>query len=247
MPRQTLEQMQQAARDYRHKDRVRERRFARMWALLVEGKELDEIQAELGIAPQQIVTAEARMWEQEEERVRKRTNGRVYLEYMLHQQQCLHLLDEVIVTMRAAKVSESKDVNAFVAAVRARSDLYDKLIKTGHDLGVIQKTPERREHLHGHVVLQNLTDDQLKVEIARELDKTNQLIAQSDEHTKILDMDPGSLHYELQKRGKSAEPAEEPVEKPMMLPGLSGKTNRTKANRVHGGRRVIRGPAKPVL
>jgi hypothetical protein len=120
------------------------------------------------------------------------------------------------------------------------------LIKAGHELGVIQKTPERREHLHGHIVLQNLTDDQLKVEIARELDKTNQLIEHSKDQTTILDMDPGTLHYAA-KDSKGKPVKDPPVEKPEMMPGLSGKTNRTKTNRVHGGRRVIRGPAKPNL
>ncbi len=68
----------------------------------------------------------------------QRPLAELYLEYTYRQEANLSALDDVI---RDLPANQS---NALVGAVRTRSDILGLVIKTGQDMGLIDKAPERR-------------------------------------------------------------------------------------------------------
>ncbi len=105
------------------------------------------------------------LYRQENAEIQKKTTEDVYLEYMWAQQKCIDDLKD------AMKMIPENQPNALVGAIKAQSEIHDKILKTGQDIGVISKEPERKVIIHGHVVAQ-MDNTSLRKLIAQE---TNQL------------------------------------------------------------------------
>lgn len=116
---------------------------------LMEGDNDEEVMQLIG------VTSVARynelkreLYRQENAELQKKTTEDVYIEYMWNQQKCLKDLDDAI-----RGIPENQP-NALIGAIRAKSEIHDKILKTGQDIGVIAKEPERKVVIHGHVIAQ---------------------------------------------------------------------------------------------
>lgn len=90
-----------------------------------------------------------------------RTAEETFLEYSWAQQQNIQDLDQLI-------IDAGQQANAKLGAIRAKSEIQDKILKTGQDMGIIAREPERKLILHGHVVA-DMSDVQLRKLIATEL------------------------------------------------------------------------------
>ncbi len=186
-------------------------------ALIASGVSDEEAQGELGLSPGQYIQLRNTVLEKEATRVRNMPTEHVYVEYCLNQMACIKDLTELY---DQAKLQ--KNGNAGVGAVRARSDIFDKLIKRGQEFGVLEKRPEEKRIVAG-VLVGQLTNDQLRAAITNELSDLNQLVDTYGEKN-ILDVDPGQIYF--------PEPPDESK--------VQSKTNRSKVNKVHGGRRVVK-------
>lgn len=103
------------------------------------------------------------LFRQETAAIYAQSTEEVFLEYAWKQNQCVTDLDVMINGFKT-----TKQYNALVGAVRAKSDIIDKIVKTGQDMGVLERAPERKMILHG-VAVANLDNNGLRKLIAQEL------------------------------------------------------------------------------
>lgn len=194
------------------RDREWRKAQARLVALLTEGKADEEVQAELGFSPEKYWRCKRAAFEAEAERIRATPTEHTYVQYCLDQAACIKDLTDLI-----DDAKKTKNANACVGAIRARSDIFDKVIKTGQEFGILEKKPEEKRIVAGVMVAQ-LTNDQLRQAITTEISRLNQLVVTYGE-LPMADLDPGALYYDA--------------------PETPSKTNKAIANKVHGGRRRV--------
>ena len=185
---------------------------AQLLSKLATGMTDELAQAELGVSPGKYERLKKAVYDLEADRLRDTPTEHTYINYCLAQMGCIQDLTDLL---KDAK--KQKNSNASVGAIRARSDIYDKLIKTGQEFGILEKKPEEKRIVAGIVVAQ-LSNDQLKSAITSAIGSLNEMVSRFGD-LDMTQVEPGTLHYELPK---------------------PSKTNRAIANRVHKGRRVVK-------
>lgn len=185
---------------------------AELLSKLAEGVTDDVAQAELGLSPARFERLKQQVYDLEAERLRSTPTEHTYVQYCLAQMGCIKDLTDLL-----KKCKEQKNSNAGVGAIRARSDIYDKLIKTGQEFGILEKKPEEKRIIAGVIVAQ-LSNDELKSAITTMIGSLNEMVSRFG-NLDMTQIEAGQLHYSL------PEPS---------------KTNRAIANKVHGGRRVVK-------
>lgn len=111
-----------------------------------------------------------------------------FAEYFLAQRRNIRACNDLLV-----KLDASKQYNTMVSAIRLRSDLEGKILEAGFELGVIAKTPERREVIAG-LVVRDMSDDELKRGIIAEFRKFTAMLKRHGE-TGMMDVPVGPTHY----------------------------------------------------
>lgn len=198
----------------------------------LEGGKTDVwIMDKLGLMPDEYFDMKLRAVRSQVEAFRRRSTEEIYAEYVIQQAACIREL-----TGLAATAHGKKDARALISAVKVRSDIYDKIIKTGQDFGIIEKKAERREIAMG-VLMANLSDEDLRGRIFGELTGIQDLMTKFADKD-LLDLKAGKLHRRLPALPAGKQNAPSPI-KPVN--GKRSKTNRARANRVHGGRKVVKG------
>ena len=188
------------------------KKAAELLVKLAEGKTDDVAQAELGVSPARYIRLKKSVFDLEAERIRTVPTEHTYIQYCLAQMGCIKDLTDLL-----KEAKKQKNSNASVGAIRARSDIYDKLIKTGQEFGILEKKPEEKRIVAG-IIVANLSNDQLKQAITSAIGSLNDMVLRFGD-LDMTQIDAGPLHYELPE---------------------TSKTNRAKANRVHKGRRVVK-------
>lgn len=142
---------------------------------IMEGKNDLEIQDVMMLTPTQFAAYKKSLYAQESEDLRTKTTEDVFLEYKWAQEQCIRELDDA----KAAFDSE-KGGNAIVGAIKAKSEIIDKVMQIGQSMGVITKTPETKLVLNGHIIA-GMSDADLRKEIAKEMGGLAQAMAKYGE------------------------------------------------------------------
>ena len=190
--------------------------IAELLAYLASGYDDSEARAELGLDAEQYAALKREMYSQQAEFYRTRSTEDMYTDYVNEQRACIHELDKIV-----ARFADEKHSSAIVGAIRARSDIVDKIVKLGQDVGLIDKEPEKKVVLGG-IAVASLSDAQLRKTIVAEIKELDRLVSMFGDGMSILDMDPGELHRAL--------PEPEPKRK------ASGGSS----SKVSGGRRVVK-------
>lgn len=199
----------------------RDRRARKVWALLAAGKTDDEAREELGLKPLEYRIARARMLELEAQRIREKPPEEIFLEYSIIHLGLMAETDRAIA--RLARMDTGS--TAYVSAIKAKSDLYDKIMRFGQDLGLIHKRVEEKRIIQGVVVTQ-LSDDDLRNAIVEQAMRLQRIVDKFGAQS-ILEMDPGDIHYVLPPQGNGEDTPQ-------------NKTNRAHNSKVHQGRRRVR-------
>ena len=87
---------------------------------------------------------------------------RVYLSYKLRQEGLLKELEDL-----GTRLRNQGQANAELGAIRARSDLIDKILRNGQELGVIPREAKKHEVLGGIVVADMTQEDLEKMMLDR--------------------------------------------------------------------------------
>lgn len=191
-------------------------RVARLLTMLEEGKTDAQAMEELKLKPEPYRQLKRDALKAEASNLRGRTTEEVFAEYVLRQAGCIRDL-----SLMSRKFDQKKHYSALVASVKARSDIYDKIIKTGQDFGIIERKAERKE-IGIAMIVAKLSDGDLRKRVVGELHSIHRFMEEFGEG-ELLEIEAGALH-------RPALPAE-----------TENRTNRAKANKVHRGRRVVKG------
>lgn len=132
----------------------------------------EEIIQETGWSLQWLMTMEKYV-EDEDKKLNERKDPRiVFAEYRQRQLQCARELDDLCEIFR-----KSKQFSALVNAVKARSDILDRIMKTGQDLGIIEKKAKKVEINNNlSVDVQALSVEELRVHMSKEVDELATLL-----------------------------------------------------------------------
>ena len=86
-----------------------------------------------------------------------------YFHYVLDQSQCIRALDDI-----AKRFGTSKQYNALVGAIKAKSEIHDKIITRGQALELIHKAPKGIKFV-GNIAVDGLSPREVKKMMEREL------------------------------------------------------------------------------
>lgn len=159
----------------------------KIFTRLSEGLTDKEVMDEIGVSAEDYNQFKAAMFDAKAEEIRGRPIEHVYVEYLINQASNIKDLTDLVIK------KGSHQLNAMVGAVRVRAEIYDKIIKTGQEMGVIKRAPQQHEVIGG-IIVADLTSEKLRALITNELRELGGLMKKYGDKG-ILDMEPGSLHY----------------------------------------------------
>jgi hypothetical protein len=211
--------------------------LAKLRSYLAEGMADEECALKLGVSWDLYEQIRKQMIESEINKIRTKPTEVLYVEYMLEQQANIHDLTKMI-----GHFSTTKQFNAMVGAVKARSEILDKIIDRGQGFGIIEKKPERREIVAG-ILVRNMTNEQLKKRITAELGDLGKLMRLHGDAS-MDDIEVGPIHRadpDAEEDGEIEEHKALPA--PKIVPAKVKAHSRTP---VRGGRKVVKTKAKAV-
>lgn len=154
----------------------------------------DDILSVMQIREDQLVTIEKRLLANDGQRNLSLSTAHRYYIYCLQQEQCVRDLEffvqqsyEAIENWnKAAKIYGSPGVarkilgaaptnQAAILAIKAKSEILDRTLKTGQDMGIIQKRA-KEIRVSGSLNLAALPTDQLRIELQKKLRQFDQLV-----------------------------------------------------------------------
>jgi hypothetical protein len=203
--------------------------IATIYGYLSQGKSDKYIMKKMGLASEDYDSLKVAMFDAKADEVRARPNEHVYVEYIINQAGNIRDLTKMV-----KEFHKSKQYNAMVGAIRARAEIYDKLIAKGQEFGLIKKTPERKEIVAG-VLVAELSNTDLKRAVVGELNMLDKLTKKFGDGD-ILELEaPGDLHH-----GPALPPASGASDD---RPKIKAKRVKAKTGKVHKGRRRKAPPA----
>jgi hypothetical protein len=138
--------------------------IAIMMGFIAQGLSEDEIIAEMGLRNvKDYNDIRKRMYEQETARHTDRSNAQLFIDYIINQRMCLEDLDVAI-----KKYKDTNQANAIVGAIRAKSDIIDKITRRGEELGVLRKENDGIKIVAG-IDVSALSNFDIKLKIKAEL------------------------------------------------------------------------------
>ncbi len=146
------------------------RRIAELKVKLAEGKTDLECCEELELNVQEYNTLKREMYAQEKIELIGKSTEEVFVDYIINQKKCIKDLDELIPLFKGGN-----QPNAIVGAVKAKSDIFNKIIETGQTFGIIEKIPEKKQIVGGIMVAQ-LDNNELRRLITEQLHGLQQVV-----------------------------------------------------------------------
>lgn len=212
-----------------------------LYAHLCEGKSDTDVMAAMGLSAEDYEAIKVAMFDAKAEELKAKPHEHVYVDYVIKQSENLKDLSKMV-----GEFYVSKQYNAMVGAIRARSEIYDKLLKTGQEFGVI-KTPKSDSDVVAGFLVANLSNKDLKDAIVNELKELNKMMKAVGDKS-IVDMEPGSLHYgptvedDEASLDAVAPPPRAPTTAKALPPARPApfKTAKADTAKVSGGRIVVK-------
>lgn len=183
-------------------------------ACVSEGMSREQIMDHMEINNSQLTTIEKRLLANDGQRTLSMSTAQRYYQYFLKQEQCVRDLD-YFVELTCDAVNKWKDaaeklgsfdiarktigampsIQGAVIAVKAKSDIYDRTIKMGQELGIIAKRA-KEIRVSGQLNLAALPTEQLKKVLEKKLDQFDKLVSEGklpENYIKMLkgDVDEG--------------------------------------------------------
>jgi hypothetical protein len=112
------------------------------------------------------------LYQQEKVDLHNKTTEEVFVDYVLRQEGCIRDLNQLI----RDKEGTVRNSSTTVGAIRAKSDILDKIIERGQEFGILEKVPEKKQVIAGVMVAQ-LDNDALRQLITRELGGLQALVS----------------------------------------------------------------------
>ncbi len=114
--------------------------LVRFTSLLGLGYTKEEIEENLGLTSGDYEPLLSRFYIEAEQGFKSKSNLKIFLDYTTRQAQFVRDLERL---KTALETRQWKNGQAYVGAVKTQSDILDRIIATGQDLGLIQKIAEK--------------------------------------------------------------------------------------------------------
>jgi len=194
-------------------------------ACLAEGMTREDIMAVMDIRDDQLVAIEKRLLANDGQKRLTMSTAHLYYVYCLQQEQCLRDLDffvdesyqSIANWNKAAKLYGSPGVarkvlgaapnnQAAILAIKAKSEILDRTIKMGQDMGIIQKRA-KEIRVSGDINLAALPTEQLRHVLQKKLSQFDQLVEQGELPKTYINMLEGRVDDGRRSvSGRSDEP-----------------------------------------
>lgn len=188
--------------------------LSKLRVCLTQGRDDEAVGKELGLAWDEVLELKRRFYDHEAELLRGRSTEHTYVRFAVEQRQCLTDLDNVI-----AEYKEKKNAAAMVAAIRAKSDILERVLKMGLDLGLVDRNTNGKGYAAGEAIKQ-MANTELRQYIVAEINVFNQMMVRYG--------DQGMLQIAAGPVYRTAQTKKFPVK---------GHVR----SKVYGGRRVVKG------
>lgn len=159
----------------------------------LEGQAGEDIREGFGLDHDSFREVLTKMFDAQATEVRGRPTEHVYVQYVIDQ--CRNIAD---LTKLIGKFQTTSSHSAMVSAIRARSDIQDKVLERGQEFGIIAKEPEKSGALIAGIVIADLSNPQLKQTVVRELANVRKMMLDTGD-IDFMDIEVGPIH-----RGPSA-------------------------------------------
>jgi hypothetical protein len=155
-------------------------------ACISEGMSRDQIKEVMSLNEHGIGVIEKRLLANDGQIALNQSTAHRFYNYTLQQEQCVRDL-EYIISMIVAEMEQSRDFSgegefnkrlspqAAIIAIKAKSEILDKVVKTGQDMGIIEKRA-RELRVSGNLNLATLSTDDLKKTLSDKLDEFQKLV-----------------------------------------------------------------------
>lgn len=187
--------------------------FAKLRGFIQESLDDAEMAERLGISWNDLLELKRRFYEHETEAIRNRSTEQTFVRYAIEQRQCVSDLQKVI-----DDYESQKNIPGYVGAVRAKSEILERTMKMGVDLGLVRRLSDSQGYSAGEAI-KSMTNPELRQYIYAEINVFNQMRLQHGEQG-ILDVPIGPIHRSLVTEKTPVKPHER--------------------NKVHGGRRIVK-------
>lgn len=177
--------------------------MAILLAHLGAGDSDEEILAATGWDLDRLEEARSAVLAREGQRLVGRSSEDVYVDYVIRTRRNLQQLDGIM-----ADLEESRQGSAMVGAVLAKQTLLDRMIKTGQDLGFVERKAVRHDHA---VVVAKLDDVALQELLATEVDKTRELMRRGGRNLLEIEVEQPGTQYQQPPMARELAPAAAPV------------------------------------
>lgn len=162
--------------------------FARLRMCIVEGKDDYEIAKDINLSWDEVVDLRKQFYDNESSLARNESTEHTFVKYAMAQEACIKDLEKIIEEYGENK----KNSTSVVSAIRAKSEILDKILKTGQELGLVEG--KRKDTGSATIdAIKKMSDTEIKKFIYQEIQVFNNTILQFGEQD-ILDMDPGPLY-----------------------------------------------------
>jgi transcriptional regulator with XRE-family HTH domain len=166
---------------------------------LAEGLTREQIATVLGLTTAQLAPIEKRVLANDGQRFLTKATAYRYYEYYLRQEQCIRDLEYFVqmiyndaekyaVAYKNAcdgkldedyKLPPKPSVQAAVMAIKAKSDIHDKTIRMGQELGIIEKRA-KEIRVSGNINLAALPTEQLRLMLDKKLKQMDALVSRGE-------------------------------------------------------------------
>ncbi len=160
-----------------------------IYGMLTEGLDDKDVMDEMGLSDEDYKDLRLAMMDTKIEELKSRPNEYFYVEYLINQVGNVRDLTTAI-----GELFSNGKFSSVASAVKARADIYDRIVEKGQEFKIIKKTPERKEIVAG-VVVSELSNKELKKMIVGELGELNSLREKYGDGN-IIDLESkDDLHY----------------------------------------------------
>lgn len=136
--------------------------------LVDEGLSDREARKALNLSEAEYAALRRELVEREKMTLTKRTASDVYVDYCVGQRACLSQLQVMVETLKGANQPA-----AALGALKAMSDIHDRIVKVGQDLGIVDKRAAESRSVNLHV---DATVDEIRASVAKEIKATEKLM-----------------------------------------------------------------------
>jgi hypothetical protein len=143
--------------------------------LLAIGCDREEVIEQMGLNNSEYEELLENFYKEAERDFKGKSSLRIFTDYTTRQVQFVKDLEDLKIALQKMNW---KNGQAYVAAVKTQSDIFDKIITTGQNLGVIVKTPDQVLFVGGRDA-RDMESDELDVAIKKELEEAKRIASSS--------------------------------------------------------------------